>query len=80
MPRTRFPFGCLRTASQLGIKFYRLTSLPLSAQQADSGSLAGNPRRAARSSGLKQELGLCAGFQNHSGSDNIGAPVWDIYS
>jgi sugar phosphate isomerase/epimerase len=26
------------------------------------------------------ELGLQAGFQNHSGRSLIGAPVWDVYS
>jgi sugar phosphate isomerase/epimerase len=27
-----------------------------------------------------RELGLQAGFQNHSGARYVGAPVWDIYS
>src|SRR5262249_55179629 len=27
-----------------------------------------------------QELGLQAGFQNHSGSGRVGAPVWDVFS
>jgi sugar phosphate isomerase/epimerase len=27
-----------------------------------------------------KELGLQAGFQNHSGAHYVGAPVWDVYS
>lgn len=69
----------LRTASRLGIKRYRLTfwkyhpSLPIPDQ-------LNNIRAELRDlAALNQELGLCAGFQNHSGSDYVGAPVWDIY-
>ena len=28
---------------------------------------------------LNKELGLCATYENHSGRDSVGAPVWDIY-
>jgi sugar phosphate isomerase/epimerase len=69
----------LRVASKLGIRLYRLAHLsyrkdkPLPEQITE--------RRAALSDlvTLNRELGLCAGFQNHSGSDSIGAPVWDIH-
>lgn len=27
-----------------------------------------------------KDLGLQAGFQNHSGARNVGAPVWDVYT
>jgi sugar phosphate isomerase/epimerase len=29
---------------------------------------------------LNKELGLQAGYQNHSGSNYVGAPIWDIYT
>ncbi|MEW6302745.1 MAG: sugar phosphate isomerase/epimerase family protein [Verrucomicrobiota bacterium] len=69
----------LRTASKLGIKRYRLTfwkydtSKPLPPQlneiRAELRDLAA----------LNKELGLQAGFQNHSGANYVGAPVWDVY-
>jgi sugar phosphate isomerase/epimerase len=69
----------LRIASKLGIRLYRLKHLnyrkdkPLPEQITEL--------RAALSNlvTLNRELGLCAGFQNHSGTDYIGAPVWDIH-
>ncbi|MFT4691851.1 MAG: sugar phosphate isomerase/epimerase [Limisphaerales bacterium] len=29
---------------------------------------------------LNKELGLQAGYQNHSGSNYVGAPIWDMYT
>ena len=69
----------LRTASKLGIKRYRLTFWKYSASQAIPDQL-NNIRAELRDlMALNKELGLCAGFQNHSGSDYVGAPVWDIH-
>ena len=69
----------LRTAAKLGVKLYRLASLhydltkPLPPQ-------VENIRAELRDLvALNAELGLCAAFENHSGSDYVGAPVWDIY-
>lgn len=69
----------LRAASKLGIRHYRLgfmhyrTDAPIPRQldeiRAGFGDLVA----------LNKELGLCGGLQNHSGADNVGAPVWDIY-
>lgn len=69
----------LRTASKLGIRHYRLgmfrylpnKTIPAQIQEV---------RAALRDViALSKELGLCAGLQNHSGADYMGAPVWDIY-
>ena len=68
----------LRTASQLGIRRYRLGSWryhpdqPLDQQWADIRS------GLADLVALNKELGLKAGFQNHSGANRVGAPIWDI--
>jgi sugar phosphate isomerase/epimerase len=69
----------LRTAAKLGIKLYRLASLhydparPIPEQieniRADLRGLVA----------LNAELGLRAAFENHSGNDYVGAPIWDIY-
>ncbi len=69
----------LRAASKLGIRLYRLgfvnyredTPLPKQLDEVRA--------RLRDLVALNRELGLCAGFQNHSGGTNIGGPVWDIY-
>jgi len=69
----------LRTAARLGIRHYRLGMFryapdkPIPAQVAEV--RAGLRDVVA----LTKELGMSAGIQNHSGADNLGAPVWDIY-
>jgi sugar phosphate isomerase/epimerase len=70
----------LRTASKLGIKRYRLgfwkydvkRSIPEQVEE-----IHGELRDLVA---LNKELGLYAGFQNHSGADQVGAPIWDIYN
>lgn len=69
----------LRTASKLGIKRYRLAfwnytaDRPIPAQVADI-------RAALRDlAALNKELGITGGYQNHSGANFFGAPVWDVY-
>ena len=74
-----FTHKVLRTAARLGIKRYRLgfwTYVPDKpiVQQLDE--IKAELRDLAA---LNQELGLTAGFQNHSGADFVGAPVWDIW-
>lgn len=70
----------LRTVSKLGIRRYRLGTFsyvkdkPIAAQVNE---VAAKLRDVAA---LNKELGLNAGFQNHSGEGRIGAPVWDIWA
>ncbi len=69
----------LRTASKLGVRVYRLSwfqyrpGIPLPRQIAECRA------RLKDLAALNKELGLCGGYQNHSGAKNVGAPVWDIY-
>jgi sugar phosphate isomerase/epimerase len=69
----------LRTASKLGVRVYRLSwfqyrpGIPLPRQIAEYRA------RLKDLAALNKELGLCGGYQNHSGENNVGAPVWDIY-
>lgn len=69
----------LRTAGKLGVRVYRLSwfqyraDLPLPRQIAECRA------RLKDLAALNRELGLCGGYQNHSGAKNVGAPVWDIY-
>jgi sugar phosphate isomerase/epimerase len=69
----------LRTASRLGVKKYRLGFMRYREDQPVLEQLH-NLRAALRDLvALNLELGLHAGFQNHSGEGRIGAPVWDIF-
>jgi sugar phosphate isomerase/epimerase len=70
----------LRTASRLGIKRYRLgfyryrTDKPIPQQLTEIGA------RLRDLAALNKELGLRAGFQNHSGNGYVGAPIWDVWT
>ena len=69
----------LRTASKLGIRYYRLMSFRYRASQPIPDQLRELKPELRDLAALNKELGMCAGFQNHSGSEYIGAPVWDIF-
>ncbi|MBN1999868.1 sugar phosphate isomerase/epimerase [candidate division KSB1 bacterium] len=68
----------LRTCASLGIKYYRIGGYKYKKEMSVPERL--NEIRAQLNDlvALNKELGLCAAYQNHSGTD-IGAAVWDIY-
>src|SRR5690349_3536294 len=70
----------LRLAAQLGIKRYRLGFQHYAADKPIPAQLAAIQAQLADLSTLNLELGLQAGFQNHSGATNVGAPVWDLWT
>ncbi len=69
----------LRTASKLGIKRYRLAFWKYTKDKAVPDQLKEIHAQLRDLAALNKELGLKAGFQNHSGKDMVGAPIWDIY-
>ena len=69
----------LRVAAKIGIRHYRLGETHYRADVSISQQLDEIKARLRDLAALNKELGLCAGWQNHSGSDYMGAPVWDIY-
>jgi sugar phosphate isomerase/epimerase len=69
----------LRTAAKLGIRRYRLGESHYDLAKPIPPQLAEIKSRLKDLTALNRELGICAGFQNHSGANYIGAPVWDIY-
>ena len=69
----------LRAASKLGLKHYRLGFFRYREDRSIPNQLNDIKAQLRDVVALNKELGLCAGFQNHSGRDNVGAPVWDIY-
>lgn len=78
-PSEKYTERILRTASKLGIKYYRLgwweydLSRPLQPQLDDI------KIQLKELAALNEELGIIGVYQNHSGSESVGAPVWDIY-
>jgi len=70
----------LRLAAKLGIKRYRLGFVHYEPDRPIPAQLAKLQAQLADLAKLNLELGLQAGFQNHSGATNVGAPAWDIWT
>lgn len=70
----------LRTAAQLGIKRYRIGFWRYDQARAPQAQWAEIAAQLRDLAALNRELGLQAGFQNHSGPHYVGAPVWDLWT
>ena len=70
----------LRTMSKLGIRRLRLGFLTYPADRSPTERLAEIAPALRDIADACKDLGLQAGFQNHSGANYVGAPVWDVYS
>jgi len=68
----------LRTAVQLGIKRYRLAHLHYANNQPLPRQLENLRAQLQDLAALNAELGIQGQYQNHCGSNFVGAPVWDI--
>lgn len=69
----------LRTAAKLGIKKYRLGFIKYTADKPVPETVQEVGAALKDLAALNHELGLQGGWQNHSGADMVGAPVWDIW-
>ena len=69
----------LRTAAKLGIKRYRMAYWKYAKDQPIPPQLDRIRGELRDLAALNQELGLQAGYQNHSGADYVGAPIWDLW-
>ena len=70
----------LRAASKLGIKKYRMGSLHYQKEKPIAGQLKNFKSQFRDLASLNKELGIQGAYQNHSGSDYFGAPIWDIWT
>jgi len=70
----------LRTVSKLGIKRYRLGTFSYAKDKSIPAQLNEVAAQLRDLAALNKELGLQAGFQNHSSSGRIGAPIWDVWT
>jgi len=69
----------LETAADLGIRYFRIGGLRY---DDDTSIVAQLDTYAERLHGLARvarQHGMTAGYHNHSGSGNVGAPVWDLH-
>jgi len=70
----------LRTLSSLGIKRIRLGFFKYDLSRSPAAQLPDIQAALKDIAAACGELGIQAGFQNHSGRTYVGAPVWDTYS
>lgn len=79
-PKTPHTETILRTMSKLGIRRFRLGFFFYPPDKPPAEYLREIAPGLKDLAAMCRELGLQAGFQNHSGSRNVGAPVWDVFS
>ncbi|MGV3755482.1 MAG: sugar phosphate isomerase/epimerase family protein, partial [Verrucomicrobiota bacterium] len=70
----------LRTASKLGIKRIRLGFWKYAKDKNPADQLKEIGAQLKDIADACKSLGIQAGFQNHSGRDYVGAPIWDVFS
>lgn len=70
----------LRTASELGIKRYRMLWYQYDLKKAILPQLDTFRSQMEKLVKLNRRLGVTALYQNHAGDKFVGAPLWDIYS
>lgn len=70
----------LRTAAKLGVKRFRMLYYKYDLNKPIWPQLQEVKPRLKDLIQLCQEIGIQPLFQNHSGKDYFGAPIWDIYS
>jgi L-ribulose-5-phosphate 3-epimerase len=68
----------LKTAGQLGIKYYRTAYLKYDPSQDVLTNLARYKPQLQRLADLNQKYGIQGAYQNHAGT-NVGAAVWDLH-
>ena len=69
----------LRTASELGIKFYRMGYLEYDPKLSVTKNLDIHKRTFEKLEKINRKLNITGCYQNHSGT-RVGGPVWDLYS
>lgn len=68
----------LRTGASLGVKKYRMGFYRYQPGRSVMSQLADLRPQLLELAALNRELGLSAVYQNHSGPDFVGAPLWDL--
>jgi len=69
----------LDAASKLGIRYFRVGGQKYDIDRAPLPQLAGFTEDMRGLAKLAERYNMTAGYHNHSGSGNVGGPVWDLY-
>ncbi|TWT99462.1 Xylose isomerase-like TIM barrel [Botrimarina colliarenosi] len=69
----------LRTGAALGVKKYRMGFYRYDPQRGVIDQLNEIRPQLRELAAFNKELGLTAVYQNHSGADFVGAPIWDLH-
>lgn len=68
----------LRTASTLGIKRYRMKYFKYDPDQSVANQIANWHDQCVDLAAMNHDFGITGVYQNHSGTNYMGAPIWDI--
>ncbi len=77
-PQDQYTEPILKTASRLGIRYYRMGYLRYKEELGVARTLESHKPQLRELAALNQEYGLHGAYQNHSGT-RVGGPVWDIW-
>jgi len=69
----------LKTASDLGIKYYRIGSWRYDMDEELMPQLGGINKRLKTLAAMNKNYGMVSGYHNHSGYGYIGGAIWDIH-
>lgn len=78
-PKQEHTEKVLRTASKLGIKYYRMGWWYYEKGKSIPDRLRQVKAQLRDIETLNRELGICGIYHNHSGDRFVGAPLWDTY-
>jgi len=69
----------LKTASRLGIRYYRWGGFVYNGSKSIPDQLAEFKTRVKDLAGINKEYDVCAMYHTHSGIDRMGASIWDLW-
>jgi len=78
-PGEKYTEQILKTAKSLGIKYYRMGWWNYDFSKSIESQLANFKSQLRELTDMNRQYDIIGVYQNHSGADSVGAPVWDIY-
>lgn len=78
-PSEKYTENILKTANSLNIKYYRMGWWNYDFSKSIESQLDNFKSQMRELADLNKKYKIIGVYQNHSGSDSVGAPVWDIY-
>jgi sugar phosphate isomerase/epimerase len=78
-PSEKYTENILKTANSLDINYYRMGWWNYDFSKSIESQLDNFKSQMRELADLNKKYKIIGVYQNHSGSDSVGAPVWDIY-